>query len=73
MQAMPTIQMLLDLDYSLCNAMMLPFKFKKPLRSFGLAPLQLKLNFKKQPKKVKPNLRTMPKQKTPIITTSAFK
>lgn len=56
MQAMPTIQLLLDLDYSLCNAMMLPFKFKPSVRSFGLAPVQLKLNFKKQIEKVKPNM-----------------
>jgi len=53
MQAMPIIQMLLDLDYTLCNSMGLPFKFKAVKRSFGIAPKQLRLNFKKQPTRKK--------------------
>jgi len=56
MQAMPVIQMLLDLDFSLCNTMMLPFKCKSVKRSFGLVPYQLRLNFKKQPTRKKPHM-----------------
>jgi hypothetical protein len=56
MQAMPIIQMLLDLDYPLCNSMMLPFKFTPVKRSFGLAPNQLKLSFKQQPTRNKPHM-----------------
>lgn len=42
---MPTIQLLLDLDYSLCNAMRLPFKFKPAKRFFGAEPNQLRFTF----------------------------
>ncbi len=42
---MPTIQMLLELDYSMCNAMILPLKFKRVKRVFGAKPNQLKFTF----------------------------
>ena len=53
---MPIIQMLLDLDYTLCKSMLLSFKFNPVKHSFGIAPKQLKLNFKKQPKRNKPQM-----------------
>ena len=56
MQTMPIIQLLLDLDYSLCNAMTFPFKFKRLKPCFGLAPKQLTLNFKTLPKRIKPTM-----------------
>ncbi len=42
---MPTTQLLLDLDYALCNAMKIPFKFKRPQRVFGAKPNQLNFKF----------------------------
>jgi len=42
---MPTIQMLLELDYSLCDAMKIPFKFKRLKRVFGNKPNQFKFKF----------------------------
>jgi len=37
--------MLLELDYSLCNAMKIPFKFRAIKRFFGAKPNQFKFMF----------------------------
>ncbi len=42
---MPTTQLLLDLDYSLCNAMNIPFKFKRLKRVFDNKPNQFTFKF----------------------------
>lgn len=47
MFSMPTIQLKLDLDFSLCGSLQFLFKTKAVKRAFGIAPIQLTLNFNK--------------------------
>ena len=46
MLAMPTIQLELDLDFSMCGSMKLSLKVKRVKCSFGKAPKQAKFTFK---------------------------